>query len=94
MLEGDNVSIYYDPMIAKLVVHGPDRMTALAKFKRALAEYNIAGLRTNVKFCQDICDHPGFEAGELSTTFIDDNEAVLFKVAPPSRNVKRQRAEL
>jgi len=73
VVEGDSVSVFYDPMIAKLAVWGPDRPAALAKLKHSLMDYNIAGLRTNIKFCHDIAEHPEFVAGDATTTFIEEN---------------------
>merc|ERR1719374_142444 len=58
--EGDEVSVHYDPMIAKLVVWGEDRDAALRKLRSCLAEYNIQGLSTNVNFLMDLASHPEF----------------------------------
>jgi len=52
--EGDNVTVFYDPMICKLIVHGPDRAAALSKLRSSLREYNIAGLRTNIDFVHSV----------------------------------------
>ena len=72
--EGDQVSIHYDPMIAKLVVWGEDRTIALNKLRAKLAEYNIAGLSTNIKFLSDCAAHPGFVAADVTTDFIADHQ--------------------
>ena len=56
--QGDEVSVHYDPMIAKLVVHAKDRPTALTKLRACLADYNIHGLPTNVDFLMRLSDHP------------------------------------
>ena len=53
------VSVHYDPMIAKLVVWGPDRNSALLKLRACLAEFNISGLSTNINFLMDLASHPG-----------------------------------
>ncbi|XP_030765344.1 methylcrotonoyl-CoA carboxylase subunit alpha, mitochondrial isoform X1 [Sitophilus oryzae] len=77
--QGDDVSVFYDPMIAKLVVWGNDRFEALSKLKVKLLEYNIAGLETNINFLLDLANHGEFEAGNVHTNFIKDHEDTLFK---------------
>ena len=51
MQEGDAITPYYDPMIAKLIVWGDDRQQALARLDQALADYRVLGLTTNIAFC-------------------------------------------
>ncbi|WP_404470753.1 acetyl/propionyl/methylcrotonyl-CoA carboxylase subunit alpha [Vreelandella venusta] len=75
---GDNVSMHYDPMLAKLIVHGPDRDAALATLNRALAALDVQGVVTNRAFLQRLANHPGFKNVELDTRFIERNEATLF----------------
>ena len=75
--EGDTVSIHYDPMIAKLIVHGRDRDEALGRLSAALAETEVGGLVTNQPFLARLAAHPGFAAGEVHTGFIDEHAAVL-----------------
>nr|CAH7718461.1 unnamed protein product [Callosobruchus chinensis] len=82
--QGDQVSVYYDPMIAKLVVWGKDRLEALSKLRRSLLEYNIAGLDTNVDFLVSLSAHPEFVRGNVHTNFIADHEEGLLKVEAPS----------
>ncbi|XP_026466354.1 methylcrotonoyl-CoA carboxylase subunit alpha, mitochondrial-like [Ctenocephalides felis] len=76
--EGDEVSIHYDPMIAKLVVWGEDRTQALTKLKAKLTDYHIMGLETNVNFLLDLASHPNFAAGDVHTGFIDEHRESLF----------------
>ncbi|KAL9009207.1 MAG: hypothetical protein Q9173_005745 [Seirophora scorigena] len=76
---GDQVSSYYDPMIAKLIVQGPDRETAIRKLHTALNEYEIAGPITNVEFLKEICQVPAFVNGEVETGFIQKWNANLFR---------------
>jgi 3-methylcrotonyl-CoA carboxylase alpha subunit len=76
--EGDDVSVHYDPMIAKLVVWGPDRNSALLKLRSCLAEYNIDGLSSNVDFLMDLAAHPEFVAGNVDTDFIPRHYDSLF----------------
>merc|ERR1719239_1398324 len=78
--EGDQVSVHYDPMIAKLVVWGQDRDSALRKLRSCLAEYNIEGLSTNVNFLMDLSSHPEFVAGNVDTEFIPRHYDTLFPV--------------
>jgi len=70
--EGAEISVYYDPMISKLLTHGKDRTQAIERMKRALEEYRISGVATNIEFHKAILSHPEFVAGHLSTHFIDD----------------------
>ncbi|XP_066582981.1 methylcrotonoyl-CoA carboxylase subunit alpha, mitochondrial [Prorops nasuta] len=83
--QNDQVSVHYDPMIAKLIVWGNNRNEALNILKSKLCEYNIAGLDTNVEFIKNICDHPKFKAGAVHTGFINENNDALFpKLQVPS----------
>ncbi|WP_417329262.1 acetyl/propionyl/methylcrotonyl-CoA carboxylase subunit alpha [Halomonas cupida] len=75
---GDSVSMHYDPMLAKLIVHGPDRAAALATLNRALAALDIQGVVTNRGFLQRLASHPAFKAAELDTRFIERHESSLF----------------
>lgn len=77
---GDAVSVYYDPMIGKLITHGPDREQALARMRAALAGLKVGGLTTNADFLAHIAAHPEFMAGDVHTGFI---EAHLEKLVPP-----------
>lgn len=68
---GSDVPPYYDPLVAKLIVHGKDRDEAIAKALSALEEFRIEGIVTNITFHQELLRHPKFQAGELSTDFIE-----------------------
>jgi len=70
--QGWEVPIHYDPLIAKLVTHGSDRMQAIARMKRAIGEYEIHGIRTNLGFFAGVLSDPEFVAGRLSTGFIEE----------------------
>jgi len=76
--EGDEVSVHYDPMIAKLVVWGETRSIALQKLVSCLSEYNISGLKTNVQFLIDLAKNPEFQAGNVHTDFIPQHFNSLF----------------
>ena len=73
----DEVGVFYDPMIAKLIVWGEDRTTALQRLHSALAEYRIAGVTTNIEFLRRLSAHPGFREAQLSTDFIERHAADL-----------------
>ena len=69
--EGAEVPIYYDPMISKLVTWADDRPSALARMKRALAEYEVRGIRTTIPFFRWMLEDEDFRAARFDTTFID-----------------------
>ena len=75
--EGDAISRYYDPMVAKLIAWGEDRPTALRRLKAALAEYRVAGVATNVAFLQRVLAHEAFADGRFDTGFIARYAAAL-----------------
>ncbi|XP_008833619.1 methylcrotonoyl-CoA carboxylase subunit alpha, mitochondrial isoform X1 [Nannospalax galili] len=75
--QGDEVSVHYDPMIAKLVVWAADRQAALSKLRYSLHQYNIVGLRTNIDFLLRLSGHPEFEAGNVHTDFISQYHKAL-----------------
>ena len=66
------VPIYYDPMIAKLITWGENRVEAILRMRRALREYQVRGIKTNISFHQWILRHPRFMSGDFSTGFIDE----------------------
>jgi propionyl-CoA carboxylase alpha chain len=70
--EGDEIPIYYDPMIAKLVVHANDRPAAIARMQLALDEFYLRGISHNMSFLAAIIKKPRFADGRLSTDFIDE----------------------
>ncbi|WP_417316936.1 acetyl-CoA carboxylase biotin carboxylase subunit [Emcibacter sp.] len=75
--EGDEVSIYYDPMIAKLIVWDRTRTGALRQMARALRKTSVAGVRTNLEFLAAIFDHPAFRDGDVDTHFIEHHAEAL-----------------
>jgi acetyl-CoA carboxylase biotin carboxylase subunit len=70
MEQGMEVSIYYDPMIAKLITFGADRGEAIARMKRAITEYRIGGLQTTLDFADFVMDHEAFVSGDFDTHFV------------------------
>ncbi len=85
--EGDEITPYYDAMIAKLIVHGADRMSALRHLRAALRDYEIAGVRTNLGLLRGITDAPDFAAAALDTGFIARHPALLAPPAPAGATV-------
>jgi 3-methylcrotonyl-CoA carboxylase alpha subunit len=82
--EGDAVTPYYDPMIAKLIVWDRDRLSALRRMRQALAEYQVAGVATNTAFLIALAGHPAFMAGDLDTGFIERFRADLIPTPQPA----------
>ncbi|TMB66654.1 MAG: acetyl-CoA carboxylase biotin carboxylase subunit [Deltaproteobacteria bacterium] len=70
--EEAEVPIYYDPMIAKLITWGENRVEAILRMRRALREYQVRGIKTNISFHQWILRHPRFMSGDFNTGFIDE----------------------
>jgi 3-methylcrotonyl-CoA carboxylase alpha subunit len=82
--EGDEVSVFYDPMIAKLIVWGDDRAEAARRMQSALSETALLGVKTNLAFLERVVRHRAFLAGETDTGFIERNRADLL---PPASEV-------
>ena len=76
--EGDAISPFYDPMIAKLIVWGADRTQALARLSQALSEFQIVGLATNIAFLKRLVEGEAFSTADLDTGLIERNGATLF----------------
>ncbi|MYM69539.1 acetyl-CoA carboxylase biotin carboxylase subunit [Pseudoduganella sp. FT55W] len=82
--EGDAISPFYDPMIAKLIVWGADRKQALARMAQALAQYQIVGLATNIAFLKRLVEGQAFSLADLDTGLIERNHDSLFPAAQPA----------
>ena len=83
VVEGSEVSMFYDPMIAKLITHGPDRASAIAAQATALDSYVIGGVGHNIDFLSAVMQHPRFQAGEqVTTAFIAEEYPDGFHGAP------------
>jgi len=75
--EGYEIPIYYDPMVSKLICWSRTREGAIARMKRALYEYKITGVKTNIRFLEMIMDCPAFREGKYNTQFIEKNQEWL-----------------
>lgn len=71
--QGHEVSIYYDPMLAKLIVWGADREQAMARMQWALSRYVVLGVITNMPFLAQVFAHPVFQSGDIHTHFLDEH---------------------
>ncbi|MGA3013123.1 MAG: acetyl-CoA carboxylase biotin carboxylase subunit [Bacteroidales bacterium] len=76
--EGYEIPMHYDPLISKLISWGKTRPEAIARMRRALYEYKITGVKTNIKFLERIMDIPDFVGGKYNTHFIEQNHDRLF----------------
>ena len=76
---GDRITHFYDPMIAKVIVHDADRAAAIARMEQTLAATVVEGLDTNLPFLLKVLAHPAFRAGDVRTGFIDRYKADLLK---------------
>jgi len=85
--EGADISIYYDPLVAKLVTHGPTRAAAITAQSDALDAFAIQGIRHNIPFLSALMQHPRWRAGKLSTGFIAEEYPKGFSVQAPQGEV-------
>ncbi|MEM6438375.1 MAG: biotin/lipoyl-containing protein, partial [Pseudomonadota bacterium] len=90
VFEGGEISMYYDPMIAKLCSWGPDRGAAIEVMRGALDAFEVEGIGHNLPFCQAVMDHPRFVSGEISTAFIAEEYPEGFEGAElPEETIRR-----
>ena len=82
VVEGGEVTPFYDPMIAKIIAHGPSRDVALDRLRDALGATLVAGPKTNTRFLSALIDHPDFRAAKLDTGLIERNLDALGVAAP------------
>jgi 3-methylcrotonyl-CoA carboxylase alpha subunit len=80
--QGDVITPYYDPMIAKLIVWDRDREGALTRLRNALGQYRIVGVQNNVEFLARLVDCPAFSTADLDTALIEREQALLFPESP------------
>ena len=79
VVDGGEISMYYDSMIAKLIVHGTDRADAIARMREALNGFVIKGVQSNIPFQAALLAHPKFMAGDFNTGFIAEHYAHGFR---------------
>ena len=87
VIEGGEISLYYDPMIAKLVTHAATRLEAIDAQAEALDAFTIEGIRHNIPFLAAVMQHPRWRAGKLSTAFIAEEYPRGFERTPPQGEV-------
>ena len=75
--QGDAITPYYDPMIAKLIAHGSERKVAAQRMAKALSETRLEGLVSNLAFLERCMGHPAFLAGETDTGFVEAHKQDL-----------------
>ena len=80
VIQGDSVDMYYDPMIAKIIVWDKDRSRALIRLKKALSEYKISGVTTNIGFLYNIACSTPFNQSDIDTDFINQNHQEIFRL--------------
>jgi len=80
---GDEVPLSYDSMLAKLIVHAPTRDAAVARLRRALADYRVFGVPTNLPLLARVAGHPAFAAGETTVRFLEEHGLTAPPPAPP-----------
>ena len=85
---GAEVSAHFDSMLVKLTCRGRDLTTAVARARRALAEFRIRGVSTNIPFLQAVLDDPDFVAGKVTTSFIDERPQLLTARSSADRGTK------
>jgi acetyl-CoA carboxylase biotin carboxylase subunit len=74
---GSEISVFYDPLVSKLITWGNDRDEAMSRMRRALDEYRVGGIKTNLPFHRRLLRHPAFLAGDYDTGFIEREKAIL-----------------
>jgi len=77
--EGAEISVFYDPMISKLITWGATRAEAIERMERALKEYRVGGIKTNLAFHRRVLREPDFRAGKYSTAYIEAHKELLAK---------------
>jgi acetyl-CoA carboxylase, biotin carboxylase subunit len=86
VVAGSVISVFYDPMISKLCAHAADRPAAIQRMRRALSEYHVGGINTNLAFHRRVMQHPAFIAGDYDTGYIERHKAELTP-PPPATDV-------
>jgi 3-methylcrotonyl-CoA carboxylase alpha subunit len=92
--QSDEISIHYDPMLAKLIVWDADRDSARRRLVEALGGVEVVGMANNVGFLRALARHPAFAAGEVDTGFIERHATALFAPPPPADDIALAAATL
>jgi 3-methylcrotonyl-CoA carboxylase alpha subunit len=79
--EGDEISVHYDPLIAKVIATGETRELATARLVAALREFPVLGIVTNIPFLIRVLQHPAFRSGQMHTGFLDEDGTSLAEMA-------------
>ena len=82
--EGDEVSLFYDPMLAKLVVHAPSREAAIARMLRALGELRVVGVETSAPFHRRVLQEADFRAGEIDIRYLEKHPELVEQAPQPA----------
>ncbi len=85
LFKGMEISVYYDPMLAKLVVRGRNRQSAIQRLKRCLGELHISGVKTNVPFLLAILETENFKSGNYHTGYVEQSLQEILKKAGPEK---------
>ncbi len=75
---GDEISLYYDPMIAKVIAKGRDREDAIRRLDMALSQFHVVGVKTNIPFVRRILQNAAYRSGHVDTSFIEKHKKNLF----------------
>jgi acetyl-CoA carboxylase biotin carboxylase subunit len=89
IVEGNEISRFYDPLFSKLIAWGGNRDEAISRLARALREYRIAGIRTTIPFCLFVIEHPDFRKGDFDTRLVDTKLHREFLEAPEHEETER-----
>jgi acetyl/propionyl-CoA carboxylase alpha subunit len=76
---GNEVTHYYDPLLAKLIVHAEDRISAIQRMQAALSDFIVHGVVTNIDFLQSVLAHPDFQNGKVTTQWVEENMESLME---------------
>jgi len=85
--EGMQIPIYYDPMIAKLIVHAQTRDEAISRMIRAIDEYKIVGIKNTLEFCRFVLQHDAFTSGNFDTNFVKTHFSPESLNTQPDENI-------
>ena len=88
--EGNHITMFYDPMVAKIISYGPNRKESIANLAKALNHYKISGVETNIQFLSAILLDEDFQSGNITTNFIEDKFGSKFVPLTPNLELKKK----